>query len=66
MVEYLTADYACRTTYKSIRDAIDRDHFSVVSYHGGMWIESRQCPPTIYQRAARELRAIYPNLMFIN
>ena len=65
-MEYLTADYERRTKYKSVRDAINRDQFSVVSYHGGMWIESRQCPPTIFRRAARELRALYPHLMYIN
>lgn len=64
-MEYLTADYASRTKYKSIRDAIDRDQFSVVSYHGGMWIESRQCPPTIFRRAAQELRTIYPHLQYV-
>lgn len=62
---YLTEEYEKKTKYPSIRDAIDRDYFSVVKYHGGLWLETRQCPPSIYRRAAKELRQIYPDLTFI-
>ena len=65
-VEYLTQDYERRTKYQSVRDAIDRDQFSVV-VHGdsGMWIEPRQCPQSIFRRVRDELRSLYPSLHYI-
>lgn len=65
MYESLTQDYMNRTKYQSVRDAIDRDQFSVVAYHGGIWIEPRQCPPSIFRRVRDELRALYPSLQYI-
>ena len=62
---YLTGEYERRTKYKSIRDAINRDYFSVVKYGGSFWLETRGCPPTIYTRAVKELRALFPELRYV-
>lgn len=62
---YLTSEYERRTKYKSIRDAINRDYFSVVKYGGAFWLETRECPPTIYTRAVKELRALFPELRYV-
>ena len=64
--EYLTDEYRAKTKYKSIRDAIDRDYFSVVCYHGAIWIESRLCPPSLYRRAKDELMQLYPDMWYIH
>ena len=64
--KYLTDEYRQKTKYKSIRDAIDRDYFSVVCYRHGFWIESRSCPPSIYSRAKKELMELYPDLWYVH
>lgn len=64
-VEYLTQDYEHRTKYQSVRDAIDRDQFSVVCTASGIWIEPRQCPQSIFRRVRDELRSLYPSLHYI-
>ena len=59
-MKYITEEFVNQTKYKSIKDAYDRDYFSIVSYMNGIWIEKRNCPTTIYNRIIKELERIYP------
>lgn len=59
-MKYITEEFVNQTTYKSIKNAYDRDYFSIVSYMNGIWIENRNCPVTIYNRIIKELGRIYP------
>ena len=65
--EYITNDFAVKTKYQTLKDAIDRDYFSVVKYRNGVWLECRNCPESIYERAIRELKRIYDDYyIFLN
>lgn len=66
-MHYITEEFVNQTKYKSIKDAYDRDYFSIVSYMNGICIEQRNCPVTIYNRIIKELKRIYPaTYIFIN
>ena len=57
--EYITEDYIKKTKYKSILDAYERDYFSIVKYKNGIWVETRNCPQSIYNRIIKDLVNIY-------
>lgn len=63
--EYVTEEYVEKTKYKSIKDAYQRDYFSVVKYRNEIWIESRNCPISIYKRIIKDLVNIYGENYFI-
>ena len=63
--EYITNDFISKTKYKTVRDAYDRDHLSVVKYGNAVWLYTRWCPPSIIERAYKELHRIYPDCLVI-
>ena len=63
--EYITEEYVGKTKYKSIKDAYQRDYFSVVKYKNGIWLETRCCPKSIYKRIIKDLVNIYGENYFI-
>lgn len=60
-MKYITEEFVNQTKYKSIKDAYERDYFSIVSYMEAIWIENRNCPVSIHNRIVKELERIYPN-----
>lgn len=60
-MKYITEEFVNQTKYKSIKDAYERDYFSIVSYMEAIWIENRNCPVSIYNRIVKELCRLYPN-----
>lgn len=65
-MKYITEEFVDQTKYKSIRDAYDRDYFSILSYRNGIYIEKRNCPATIYNRITKELKRIYPTKYIVD
>ena len=59
-MKYITEEFVNQTKYKSIKDAYDRDYFSIVSYRNSIWIGKRNCPVIIHNRIIKELERIYP------
>lgn len=57
--EYITEEYVEKTKYKSIRNAYQRDYFSIAKFRNGIWIEGRNCPQSIYNRIIKDLVNIY-------
>lgn len=64
-MKYITEEFVNQTKYKSIRDAYDRDYFSIIFYSNGIYVEQRNCPATIYNRIIKELKRIYPTAYII-
>jgi len=64
--EYITEEFVNNTKYKSLRDAYDRDYYSIVKYSisdsvYSLRVETRQCPNSIYTRILNELSRLYPS-----
>ena len=64
-VEYLGAEVASRTTYKSVADGYNRDYFSVVKRGSVFWVESRSCPSRTYSLVIKETKRIFPQLTYL-
>lgn len=64
--EYITEEFVNNTKYKSLRDAYDRDYYSIVKYSisdsvYSLRVETRHCPDSIYIRILKELSRLYPS-----
>lgn len=64
-VEYLTAEIAKRTKYKSIKDAYERNTISVIKDGCFFYLESCGCPDKTYRLTIRETKRIFPYLTYL-
>lgn len=64
-VEYLTAEIAKRTKYKSIKDAYERNVISVIKNGGIFYLESSGCPDKTYRLTIKESKRLFPYLTYL-
>ena len=62
---YITNELEKATKYKSVKDAINRDYFSIVLDNNIWYIESRGCPAMVYDRVVKEGKRIFSNYTYI-
>ena len=63
-VEYLSCEIAKNTKYKMVKDAYERNNFSVIKRGGVFWIES--CPSNkVYTLLVKETKRLYPYLTYL-
>jgi len=64
--EYLSADIAKQTNYKSIKDAYERNDFSVIKRGGIFYVEGYGCPDRTYNLVVKETKRLYPYLTYLH
>ena len=62
---YITQEVFEKTESKLLKNEIDRDRLSIVEKCGVFWIERAWCSDRAYKIAVREVKRIFPNLVYI-
>lgn len=62
---YLTSDIANSTKYKSIKDAYERNKFSVIQNRGHFYIEGFGIDDRTYNLIIKETKRLYPYLTYL-
>ena len=63
---YIDADVARNTIYKSVADAYERNLFSVIRYGGMFYVEGYGCPDRTYNLVIKETKRLFPELLYLH
>ena len=63
--QYLSADIAKNTVYKSVADAYERNLFSVIQNGGVFYVEGYGCTDKTYKLVIKETKRLYPYLDYL-
>lgn len=64
--DYLSADVAKNTTYKSVADAYERNLFSVIKRGGVFYVEGYGCSNRTYDLIIKETKRLFPHLTYLH
>ena len=63
--DYLSADVAKNTSYKSVSHAYERNLFSVIKRGSFFYVEGHGCPDRTYNLVIKETKRLYPYLIYL-
>lgn len=64
--QYMEADLARKTKYKSVENAYQRNLFSVIRRGSIFYIEGSGCSNRTYNLILKEMKRLYPELTYLH
>lgn len=64
--EYITFIIAQNTRYKSLKEAYERNLYSIIRHGNVFYIEGYGCSDRIYKLAIKETKRLFPDLKYLH